>query len=192
MSKIGTKMLIKIIFWIIPQRSAAMPKPLTLPEPFPTTNDICEDAYSLRIISPAYASSTGELNAILQYIYHSFFFGRYGYADVAEKLVSIAVAEMLHLNILGQTILALGAPPVYCRNPSTGFDFYNAKYVAYSRSLKYMLEDDILGEKQAICDYDNMLKRLKNPQVKKIVSRIRDDEILHVDTLQNILNDFKG
>lgn len=169
-----------------------MPKPLTLPEPFPATKDICEDAYSLRVISPAYASSTGELNAILQYIYHSFFFARCGYADVAEKLVSIAVAEMLHLNILGQTILALGAAPVYCRNPSTGFDFYSTKYVSYSRSLKYMLEDDILGEKQAICDYDNMLKRLKNTQVKKIVSRIRDDEILHLDTLQNILSDFKG
>lgn len=169
-----------------------MPKPLIVSEPFPSTNDISEDAYSLRIISPAYASSTGELNAILQYIYHSFFFNRCGYADVAEKLVSIAIAEMEHLNILGQTILALGAPPVYCRNPSTYFDFYSAKYVAYSRSLKFMLEDDILGEKQAISEYDNMLKKLKNPQVKKIVSRIRRDEVLHLETLQNILNDFKG
>lgn len=169
-----------------------MPKPLTVPEPFPSIKDLCEDAYSLRIISPAYASSTGELNAILQYIYHSFFFERCGYADAAEKLVSIAVAEMQHLDLLGQTILALGAPPVYCRNPSTGFDFYSAKYVAYSRSLKFMLEDDILGEKQAISEYDNMLKRLKNPQVKKIVSRIRSDEILHLETLQGILSGFKG
>ena len=169
-----------------------MPKPLTLSEPFPSTKDLCEDAYSLRIISPAYASSTGELNAILQYIYHSFFFGKCGYADVAEKLVSIAVAEMQHLNILGQTILALGAPPVYCRNPSTNFDFYNTKYVAYSRSLKFMLEDDILGEQQAISEYNRMLKKLKNPQVRKIVSRLRDDEILHLETLQNILSNFKG
>lgn len=168
-----------------------MPKPLTLPDPYPSTKDLCEDAYSLRIISPAYASSTGELNSTLQYIYHSFFFGRYGYADVAEKLVSIAVAEMMHINILGQTILALGAPPVYCRYPNTGFDFYSAKYVAYSRSLKYMLEDDILGEKHAIAEYDCMLKKLKNPQVKKIVSRIRGDEILHLEALTNIFNDFK-
>lgn len=164
-----------------------MPKPLTLPEPFPSIKDISNDALSLRIISPAYASSTGELNAILQYIYHSFFFEKCGYKDVAEKLISIAVAEMQHLNILGQTILALGASPVYCRNPSTGFDFYSTKYVAYSRSLKYMLEDDILGEKQAISEYSCILKKLKNSQVKKIVSRIRDDEILHLQTLQDIL-----
>lgn len=169
-----------------------MPKPLTLPEPFPSTKDISADAYSLRLISPAYASSTGELNAILQYIYHSFFFERCGYKDVAEKLVSIAVAEMLHLELLGKTILALGAPPVYCRYPNSGFNFYSTKYVAYSRSLKFMLEDDILGEKQAISDYDNMLKKLHSRQIKEIVSRIRSDEILHLQTLQNILSDFKG
>lgn len=169
-----------------------MPKPLTLPEPFPSTKDISADAYSLRLISPAYASSTGELNAILQYIYHSFFFERCGYKDVAEKLVSIAVAEMLHLELLGKTILALGAPPVYCRYPNSGFNFYSTKYVAYSRSLKFMLEDDILGERQAISDYDNMLKKLHSRQIKEIVSRIRSDEILHLQTLQNILSDFKG
>lgn len=169
-----------------------MPKPLTLPEPFPSTKDISADAYSLRLISPAYASSTGELNAILQYIYHSFFFDRCGYKDVAEKLVSIAVAEMLHLELLGKTILALGAPPVYCRYPNSGFNFYSTKYVAYSRSLKFMLEDDILGERQAISDYDNMLKKLHSRQIKEIVSRIRSDEILHLQTLQNILSDFKG
>lgn len=169
-----------------------MPKPLTLPQPFPSTEDLGEDAYSLRLISPAYASPTGELNAILQYVYHSFFFKSRGYADVAEKLVSIAVAEMLHLNLLGQTILALGAPPVYCRCPYNGFDFYSAKYVAYSRSLRFMLEDDIIGERQAVCQYDHMLKRLKNVQVKEIVSRIREDEILHLRTLEDILNCFNG
>ncbi len=169
-----------------------MPKPLTLPQPFPTTDDLSEDAYSLRLISPAYASSTGELNAVLQYIYHSFFFKRCGYADVAEKLVSIAVAEMLHLNLLGQTVLALGAPPVFCRCPYNGFDFYSAKYVAYSRTLKFMLEDDIIGERQAICMYNHMLVKLKNTQVKEIVSRICGDEELHLKTLQSILDDFKG
>ncbi len=169
-----------------------MIEPLTLPQPFPTVDDVSDDAYSLRVISPAYASSTGELNAVLQYIYHSFFFGSYGYKDVAEKLVSIAVAEMLHLNLLGKTILALGAAPVYCRCPPACFDFYSAKYVSYSRSLQFMLEDDIIGEKQAICQYDKMLKRLKNTQVKEIIARIRTDEILHLETLDSILSKFKG
>lgn len=169
-----------------------MPKPLTLSEPFPSTDDIGCDAYSLRIISPAYASHQSELNSVLQYVYHSICFKKSGYKEIAETLKSIAVAEMLHLDILGETILALGAPPLYCRYPYSAFDFYNAKYVSYSRSLKYMLEDDLIGEKHAVAEYDGMLKKLQNRQVKEIVSRIRADEILHIQTLDDIYCRFKG
>lgn len=168
-----------------------MPKPLTLSEPFPATEGISPDAYSLRLISPAYASHQSELNAILQYVYHSFFFKKSGYDEIAQTLKSIAVAEMLHLDILGETILALGAAPVYCRYPNTAFDFYSTKYVSYSRSLKFMLEDDLIGEKHTVAEYDAMLKKLKNQQVREIVSRIRADEILHIETLENIYCRFK-
>lgn len=169
-----------------------MPKPLTLPKPFPSTDGIGCDAYSLSLISPAYASHQSELNSVLQYIYHSFFFKKKGYEEIAQTLKSIAIAEMLHLDLLGETILALGAPPVYCRCPYSSFDFYSAKYVSYSRSLKYMLEDDLLGEKSAVAGYDGMLKKLKNRQVAEIVSRIREDEILHIKTLEDIYCGFKG
>ncbi|MBD5632487.1 MAG: hypothetical protein HDP34_04590 [Clostridia bacterium] len=168
-----------------------MPKPLIIDEPYPTTEGICPDAYSLRIISPAYASSESELNAILQYIYHSFFFEKQGYEDIANTLTGIAIAEMRHLDLLGATILALGAAPVYARYPATGFNFYSTKYVSYSCTLKNMLEDDIRGERHAISAYENMIKCLKNAQVKAIITRILDDEKLHLAKLEEILKDFK-
>ena len=105
--------------------------------------------------------------------------------------MSIAVAEMIHLELLGKTILALGAAPVYSRFPSSLFDFYSTKYVAYSASLKNMLEDDILGEKRAICSYEKMLKRLKNAKVSEIVSRIILDEKLHLEVLEKLYKEFK-
>lgn len=169
-----------------------MPKPLILQEPYPTAEGVSQDAYSLRIISSAYASSVGELNAILQYVYHSFFFEKEGYKDIAETLMNIAVAEMIHLELLGKTILALGAAPVYTQFPPNRFNFYSAKYVAYSRTLKNMLEDDLLGERRAVASYERMLKCLKNQSVAKIISRILEDEKLHVSTLEKILNEFKG
>lgn len=168
-----------------------MPKPLTLQAEFPTTEGICPDAYSLAVISPAYASSTGELNAVLQYFYHFFNFDKQGYKEIAADLESIAIAEMLHIEMLGKTILALGAQPIYCQNPPTAFNFYSAKYVSYSRNLVNMLEDDILGEKRAIAQYTKMLCRLKNEQVKKIISRILEDEKLHLAKLEEILQAFK-
>lgn len=167
-----------------------MSQPLSSTAPYPTAEGLTPDAYSLRIISPAYASSTGELNATLQYIYHSFYFRKEGKAEIASRLIGIAINEMRHLELLGQTILALGAPPVYCRYPYSGFDFYSAKYVAYSRTLKFMLEDDLLGEKRAVSDYDKMLSKLTNTGVKDIIARIREDELLHIAALKEILSGF--
>ncbi len=168
-----------------------MPKPLSLNKQNPPVNEIVRDAYSLKIISPAYATSTGELNAVLQYVYHSFFFAQKGYEEIAQTLLSIAVAEMFHLETLGETILALGAAPVYSQFPGTCFNFYSTKYVSYSRTLREMLEDDILGERMAISGYEKMLKKLKSENIKTIISNILDDEKLHLETLEKLLADFK-
>lgn len=169
-----------------------MSKPLITPTPFPTAAGLSPDAYSLRILSPAYASPTGELNAVLQYVYHSFFFRNEGHASIAETLRSIAIAEMLHLNLLGEVILALGASPVFCQFPPSGYNFYSAKYVAYSSSLVHMLEDDIRAERRSIALYTKMLKCLTNGQVRAVVSRLLEDEKLHLENLTQIFADFKG
>ncbi len=160
--------------------------------PYPTTDGIRNDALSLQIISPAYSTSVGELNAVLQYVYHSFCFYKHGLKDCAEMLMSIAKAEMIHLDILGKTIFALGAAPVFAQYPSTGFNFYSTKYVAYSNTLRHMLEDDLICERRAIADYKKMLRCLKNKQVAAIVSRIIDDENLHVAAIEEILKEFKS
>lgn len=169
-----------------------MPKPLTVDKPFPTTDGLCADAYSALVISSAYASPTGELNAVLQYFYHYFNFVGEGCGDIADTLEGIAVAEMLHLRLLGRTLTALGVQPVYCQNPSTLFNFYSAKYITYSRNLVNMIEDDIISERRAIALYDKMLMRLKNQQVSDIIARIREDEELHLSRLCSVLEEIKG
>lgn len=163
-----------------------MIEPLTMDLPFPTTEGICPDAFSLKIISPAYASAQSELNTILQYNYHAGFFERAKKEDISKLLFRISVCEMIHINLLSKAIAALGAAPVYTRYPPDFFDFYSTKYVSYSGSLKHMLEDDILGERRAIAGYEKMLTRLKNPGVIKIISRISEDERLHLKTLENL------
>ncbi len=168
-----------------------MVKPLTMQKEFPTTEGLCPDAYSLAIISPAYATASGELNAILQYMYHYFCFDKQGLKEYADDLKSIAIAEMMHLDILGKTITALGAQPIFCQNPPTAYNFYSAKFVTYSRDIVHMIEDDIIGERRAIAQYSKMLCRLKNEQLKGIISRISEDEKLHLEKLKEILQALK-
>ncbi len=167
-----------------------MPEPLIVKAPYPAVTDAKNDIYSLKIISPAYATSTGELNAILQYVFHSMSFASYGKQDYAETLMGIAVAEMMHLNMLGNVIAAIGAQPVFTSYPPARFNFYSTKFVSYSSTLKNMIEDDIVGEKHAIYCYEKMLVRLKNSQIRCLIARILEDEQLHLCTLQSILKEI--
>ena len=113
-----------------------------------------------------------------------------GLSEYAELIDSISVAEMIHLKLLGKTICALGAQPIYTACPPAAFNFYSAKFVSYSRSLKNMIEDDIMGEKYAIYGYEKMLCRLKDGTLKALIVRIIEDEKLHLAELKRILEEL--
>ena len=61
-----------------------MPKPLIVDAPYPSLDSLCCDPVSARIISAAYATPSGELNATLQYVYHSLNFAHCGYKNYAD------------------------------------------------------------------------------------------------------------
>lgn len=168
-----------------------MPKPIVAEGAYPNLSDLSPDCFSARILSAAYATSCGELNAVLQYEYHSVNFLCGGNKAVAEQLKGIAVAEMMHLDMLAEALMRLGAQPVYSVVPPSQYNFYSAKFVAYSRSLQNMIEDDLMGEKYAIYTYERMLMRLKNPTLQTLICRIIDDENLHVSVLCAILDELK-
>ena len=157
-----------------------MPKPLIVDLPYPSVKDFTCDPRAARILTSAYATSCGELNAVLQYIYQSFLFNHADDGQTAELLKSIAIAEMMHIDLLGNALINLGTQPVYTFQPPVPFNFYSTKFVAYSSVFAEMLEDDIIAEKHAISDYKKMLTKLKNEKVIRLVERILEDEELHL------------
>ena len=158
-----------------------MPKPLIVQTPYPSVKDLTCDPRTARILTSAYASSCGELNAVLQYIYQSFVFNHAGEEQTAELLKSIAIAEMIHIDLLGNALINLGAQPIYTFQPPVPFNFYSTKFVAYSVRFVEMMEDDIIAEKHAISDYKKMLGKLKDERVSQLISRIIEDEQLHLE-----------
>lgn len=164
-----------------------MPKPLMAEGAYPSLENLQCDPYAARILSTAYATSSGELNASLQYIYHSINFSCAEDEKRAELLKSIAISEMIHLHHLGEALMRLGSPPVYSFVPPAKYNFYSTKFVAYSRSLRNMIEDDIMGEKYAIYGYERMLPRLKNDTLRTLICRILEDENLHLTALKSSL-----
>ncbi len=160
-------------------------KPLICDLPYPSTDLLTKDIRSGNIISFAYATIRGEISATLQYTYHHFYFDQTN-ADYAQTLMSIAVAEMKHIDILGTAMLKLGVSPKFVQCPNTK-EYYNTSAVSQSTTPQKMLMDDIQGEMNAIADYQKMLFVLKNEQVEAIIQRIILDEQLHLETLKKML-----
>lgn len=165
-----------------------MMKPLVCDLPYPSAAGLQPDVRSGQIISFAYATLHSELTAILQYVYHRFYFNAIE-PDDGEVLLSIATAEMKHLDILGGATLKLGVQPRYVQYPNTQ-NYYNTSAVSQSTLPQKMLLDDIQGEMNAIADYQKMIFLLKNEQVAAIIQRIILDEELHLETLKKLLTKY--
>ena len=160
--------------------------------PYPSLEGIQEDYRTLRIVSPAYAGREGELTATLQYVYQSVYLGARGKEELSRLLIEIAVTEMHHIQILGSLITRLGAPPVFTACPPYPVGFYSASCVNYAKSPEAMLTADIRGERNAIAEYESMLRSLQNAQVREIISRIVEDEKIHVSELERALKELKA
>ena len=163
-------------------------KPLVCDLPYPSVDILTKDIRSGCIISFAYATLRGEITATLQYTYHHFYMGQVSEED-AKILMSIAVAEMKHIDILGEAMLKLGVSPKYVQCPNTQ-TYYNTSAVSQATTPQKMLMDDIQGEMNAIADYKKMLFVLKNEQVEAIIQRIILDEELHLETLKKMLERY--
>ncbi len=158
--------------------------------PYPGTEGIGEDCVSLKIISPAYAGGEGELTAVLQYVYQGILLENAGLAEYAGILRHIAEDEMRHLQMLGEMICRLGAPPVYSYLPPYPINYYSARCVSYSRTPQKMILDDIQAEQYAIDGYTKMLGRLRNERVEAVIQRIRMDEEKHLSEFKRILREL--
>lgn len=152
--------------------------------PYPSPSRISPDAVAAKIIAPAYAAAHSELTAILQYTYHGLWYGDAFDISGQELAQGIAVCEMRHLEILGETLLNLGADPKFVARPFAPPEYYSASAVAYSKTPLKMNLDDIAGEMGAIKGYETMLKQLKNESVAAIIQRILLDEYLHLEKLR--------
>lgn len=164
-----------------------MKGPLSIDLPYPSLVGIEKDIKSAVIIAPAYASMHGELNAILQYLYHYFNFKGLFDGETADVIMGICVSEMHHLKILGELLYKLGTDPIYTKMPPYGYNYYTSVGVSYSKTPIKMLLDDVSSEILAVKQYEKMADDLKNERVAAIIKRIMLDEELHIKILKERL-----
>lgn len=159
---------------------------LKVDKEYPSLDGIKEDYKTLRVISPAYAGGRGELTAVLQYVYQSILLERLGKKEMSKTVLSIAITEMHHLELLGSAITLLGAPPAFTACLPYPIGYYSASNVNYAKTPCEMIEADIAAESNAIEDYRKILIRISNEPLAALIERIIEDEELHLATFKSL------
>ena len=116
-----------------------------------------------------------EYTVVLQYLLHSYMSPN---KDVKQQMEDQAINEMQHLGWLAEEMVGGGGNP---RIEHTTVD--------QSTKTTDMLRADIKIEKEVAAEYDRAAKEIEDPGLKKLLLRIRDNEIYHIDVFSDLLKE---
>ena len=119
-----------------------------------------------------------EYTVILQYLLHSYLSKS---EEAKEQLADQAINEMQHLGWLAEELAGSGSNP-------------KIEHTKVDRSTRPadMLKADIKIEKEVAAAYDKAGKETKDTGLKKLLFRIRDNELYHIDVFNDLLEEEEG
>jgi len=114
-----------------------------------------------------------EYTVILQYIFHSYMTTN---EEAKKEFGDQAINEMQHLGWLAEKIVNISSRP---RIEHTEVD--------HSTETADMLRADIKIEQEVAAAYDRAARETEDPDLKKLLLRIRDHEIYHTEIFNDLL-----
>ena len=120
----------------------------------------------------------GEQAAIIQYLVHAYGMGE---GEMACEIEAIAREEMRHFDWLAETIVGLGGTPTIKRGEMrTG-----------GESVSDWMKNDVLQEKDGIALYEEHIKAINNPKIRRLLKRILSDEKSHRGDFEHFVTKAK-
>lgn len=116
-----------------------------------------------------------EYTVILQYLFQSYMTNN---KDVKREMEDQAINEMQHLGWLAEEMIDHGGTPKIDHTE-----------VDQSTRVADMLHADIEIEKKVAAEYDRAARETTDPDLKKLLIRIRDHEIYHADIFTDLLKE---
>lgn len=119
-----------------------------------------------RIITLLTKDLEDEHGAIIQYLNHAYGMGE---GEIACEIEAIFRDEMRHLDWLAKTIISLGGTVSLTRG----------KMRMGGTAVPEWLQNDVLLEEGAIAQYQEHIKEIDDPKIKRLLKRILADEQAH-------------
>ena len=152
------------------------------------------DAKSATVILSQLGGPDGEMGAALRYLSQRY---TMPYVEIQALLTDIATEEMAHVEIISAILYQLTQGLTIEDIKAEGMDAYfvdhtlgiypqSAAGVPFSASYFQSkgdpitdLSEDMAAEQKARTTYDNILRLVKNEEVKKVIRFLREREIVH-------------
>jgi bacterioferritin len=118
-----------------------------------------------------------EYTVILQYLLHSYMATN---EEMKEEMEDQAINEMQHMGWLAEEMVSGKGNP-------------KMEHATLDKSTKMgdMLRADIKIEKEVAAKYDQSAKEVTEPDLKKLLKRIRDHELYHVEVFDDLLKEVE-
>lgn len=170
--------------YLINSCSFAGIKPIMMELPYPAIQVWGRNQAYADLLSVDYCGAVSEMSAIAQYINNE---NRLSCDNCpcAKVLLGIAMAEMIHLQKLGELIDLLGGSICFearqCRRKP---QMWTPEYLTLPEGADKMIMADIEAERAAIGQYRAHMAMIKDSCVNAVLERIIQDEEYHIMTLQ--------
>lgn len=164
--------------------------PIMMDLPYPQIQVKERNQAYAELLSNDYAGSVSELSAITQYINNEnrMFCER---CPMAKTILGIAMAEMIHLQKLGEMIFLLGGKIDFVARQHNGRSWmWTPQYLTLAQNPRDMLTVDIESERAAINQYKAHMKRIEDGGINAVLARIIQDEEYHIMILQAMLEEL--
>lgn len=165
-------------------------KPAMMELPYPPIRAEEKNLSFANLLSVDYCGSVSELSAITQYINNE---NRLCIENcsIAKTLLGLAMAEMMHLQKLGELIVLLGGSVNYAAKQQNGRKrLWTPEYLNIPEHAVRMIQADIEAEKAAISQYQKHIRMIRDDCVVAVLSRIIKDEEYHIMILQTLLQEL--
>ncbi len=160
---------------------------LNLPLPYPPVKVMEENQFYANLLTLDYCGSVSELTAAMQYIHGESCLCCHQCA-AAKIIVGMAVAEMTHLQKLGEMILLLGGHIDFAIKTRTGTQMWTPEYTNLAKTESEIIEANLKAERAAIEQYEQHIERIEDQYVNAMLKRIIQDEQYHIMLLQMLQN----
>lgn len=147
--------------------------------PYPKI-EVEQNVAESKLLMPVYAGSASELTAVLTYSFQRYVSPKY--PEITTALKGIAITEMRHHELLGETIYALGGYPVMGART-----YWNGSFVNYTLDPRKYLRQNVVAEETAILNYERTILNLTTDSVKMLLERIILDEEVHIKIFKELL-----